>query len=291
MTDIMASPYKVAKDSPSRQLLWELSQIAISDQRDFYAQLDKENNERGALHRQALAEAAAQHDRVRRTAEQFREKLELQVQAERRKRDEEAQRELEKQRQEKIAQDQAASKRESERLRRAEAERKAAEAKQRAEIEVAEKQRAEKARKDQENARRQQEQQSIATKQKQQAEAAETKAREAAIAAQKARSAPVLQSQSVTVSQSAPSNQYPRNPQYEEEHGRYLEIHRRLKDLRRDMKTQAKHNTRLKSAMSEMRRTIIKNVGQIQEKIGDINNKGQVRAARSCHLCRANDNE
>ncbi len=284
MTDIMASPYKLAKDIPSRQLLWELSQIAISDQRDFYAHLDKENDERGALHRQALAEAAAQHDRVRRTAEQYREKLELQVQAERQKREEEAQRELENQRQEKVAQEEAAEKRECARLKRAEEERSATEAKQRAKNEASEKQRAAKAQQDQEDAHRRQEEQVNAAKQKQQAEAAEARVKEAARAAQKARVALVTQPSSDRTSSSTQSNQYPRNPQYEEEHGRYLVIHRRLKDLRRDMKTEADQNSRLKNAMSDMRREIRKSVGQIREKKGKNNNKEQVCVLIYCYL-------
>jgi len=275
MTDIMASPYKLAKDSPSKQLLWELSQLAISDQRDFYAHLDKENNERGALHLQALAEAAAQHDQVRRTAEQYRERLELQLQAERRKREEAAQKELEKQRQEKIAQEEAARNRETRRLKRVEEDRRAAEAKKRAENEVAEKKRAAKAQQDQEDTRRRQEEQ------KQRAEATEAKVKEAAIAAQKARVAPVRQPSSQPASSSAPSNQYPRNLQYEEEHSRCLEIHQRLKDLRRDMKTKANQDPRLKAAMSEMRREIRKSVGQIREKKGNNNNKDQVRVVIS----------
>lgn len=284
MTDIMASPYKLAKDSPSRQLLWELSQIAISDQRDFYAHLDKENDERGALHRQALAEAAAQHDRVRRTAEQYRERLELQVQAERHKREEEAQRDLEKQRQERVAQEEAAQRRASERLKRAEEERRAAEVKQRAEIEASERHRAAKAQQDQEEAHRQQEKQINVAKQKQQAEATKAKDKEAAIAAQKAQAALVTQRSAGSTSSSTPSNQYARNPQYEEEHGRYLGIHQRLKDLRRNMKIQANQNLRLRTAMSDMRREIRKSVGQIREKKGKNNNKDQVGVVTSFYL-------
>ncbi len=283
MTDIMASPYKLAKDSPSRQLLWELSQIAISDQRDFYAQLDKENDERRLLHRQALAEAAVQHDRVRRTAEQYREKLELQIQAERQKREEEAQRELEKQRQEQLAQEEAAKMRELQRLRRAEEERRAAEARQRADNEAAEKQRVAKARQDKEDAHRQQEDQINAAKRKQQAEANEAKDKEAAVAVQKARVAVITQPSSKPTLSATPSNKYPRHPQYEEEHGRYLRIHERLKDLRRNMKIHATQDTRLKNAMSEMRREIRKSVGQIREKKGNNNNKDQVRVAISCY--------
>ena len=83
----MTSPYKLAKDSPSRQLLWELGQLAISTQEGFYAHLDRESHEREALHQKALAAATAKHENVRRTAEQYQERLDEQIQAERKRRE------------------------------------------------------------------------------------------------------------------------------------------------------------------------------------------------------------
>ncbi len=70
----MESPYKRAADSPSRQLLWELGRLQLSEQERFYEKLDKDAEDRESEHRRALAEAAAEHERVRQTAEIEREK-------------------------------------------------------------------------------------------------------------------------------------------------------------------------------------------------------------------------
>ena len=48
----------MATDSPSRQLQWELQQLAISSQEQFIAQLGREDREREVLHRKALSEAS-----------------------------------------------------------------------------------------------------------------------------------------------------------------------------------------------------------------------------------------
>ena len=68
---VMSSPWRSAQDSPSRQLLWELSQLSVASNKDFYARLDRENQERELIHRKALAAAAAEHDRVREPARSY----------------------------------------------------------------------------------------------------------------------------------------------------------------------------------------------------------------------------
>ena len=73
--EIMSSPFKNALDSPSRQLLYELSRLGITAQEDFYARLDKESLEREAQHRNELAAAALAHEQVRRGAEIERARL------------------------------------------------------------------------------------------------------------------------------------------------------------------------------------------------------------------------
>lgn len=273
--EIMASPYKSAKDSPSRQLLWELGQLAISTQEGFYAHLDRESNEREALHQQALAAATAKHESVRRTAEQYRERLEEQIEAERKRRDDEEQRELEKLRREKVEQEIAERKRVVERAKTIELEEKRMAEVKRLEKEAADRRKAERERQDAETAKRQEEERKTAAQQKNEAAAAEVRAREAAVAAQKARSAPVVQAPAPIsapapvpaprAQQSSPTTQPIQNTQPEAEHSRYLEIHRALKEFRKFMTAQAKQNAQLKGAMGDMRREIKKSVGQLRD--------------------------
>ena len=276
--EIMTSPYKLAKDSPSRQLLWELGQLAISTQEGFYAHLDRESHEREALHQQALAAATAKHESVRRTAEQYRERLDAQIQAERKRRDDEEQRELEKLRREKVEQEIEERKREVERAKTIELEEKRIAEVKRVEKEAADRRKAERERQDAETAQRQEEERKKAARQKDEAAAAEVRAREAAVAAQNARSAPVIQAPAPIpaplVQQFTPATPPVQNTQPEAEHSRYLDIHRALKDLRKFMTAQAKQNAQLKGSMGDMRREIRKSVGQLRDGKGA--NKVQV---------------
>lgn len=276
--EIMTSPYKVAKDSPSRQLLWELGQLAISTQEGFYAHLDRESHEREALHQQALAAATVKHESVRRTAEQYRERLDAQIQAERKRRDDEEQRELEKLRREKVEQEIEERKRDVERAKTIELEEKRIAEVKRLEKEAADRKKAERERQDAETAKRQEEERQKAARQKDEAAAAEVRAREAAVAAQNARSAPVIQAPAPIpappVQQSTPATQPIQNTQPEAEHSRYLDIHRALKELRKFMTAQAKQNAQLKGSMGDMRREIRKSVGQLRDGKGA--NKVQV---------------
>lgn len=271
----MASPYKLAKDSPSRQLLWELGQLAISAQEGFYAHLDRESHEREALHQQALAAATAKHENVRRTAEQYRERLEEQIQAERRRREDEEQKELERLRREKVEQDIAQRRREVERAKAVEIEEKKIAEVKRLEQEAEDRRNAERERQIAEAARHQEEEREMAARQKDEVAAAEARARETAVAAQKARPKPVTQAPlsalapasapAPAVQQSTPTMQPIQATLLEAEHSRYLEIHRALKELRKFMTTQAKQNAQLKGAMGDMRREIRKSVGQLRD--------------------------
>ena len=269
--EIMTSPYKFAKDSPSRQLLWELGQLAISTQEGFYAHLDRESHERERLHQQALAAATAKHESVRRTAEQYWERLEEQIKADQIRRDEEEQRELETLRREKVEHEIAERKRVVERARTIELEEKRIAEVKRLEEEAADRRKAERERQDAEAAKRQQEELEKAARQKDEAKAAEVRARDAATAAQKARPAPVVKAPppipapAPRVQQSNPTTQSIRDTQLEAEHSRYLEIHSALKELRRFMTAQTKQNAQLKGAMGDMRREIRKSVGQLRD--------------------------
>lgn len=273
--EIMTSPYKFAKDSPSRQLLWELGRLAISDQEGFYAQLDRESHEREALHQQALAAATAKHENVRRTAEQYRERLEAQIQAELKSREDEEQRKVEKLRQEKVEREIADRKREVERAKTIESEEKRIAELKKLEKDAADRRRAERERQDAENAKRQEEERKRVARQRDEVVAAEVRAKEAAIIAQKARSAPVNQAPlpapapaatpTPSVQQSTVTTKPVRDTQLDVEHSRYLEIHRALKEFRKFMAAQAKQNTQLKGAMGDMRREIRKSVGQLRD--------------------------
>ncbi len=249
-----------------------LSQLAILTQQRFYDHLDHENEEREAEHRKALTEAAAEHDRVRRSAEQFREQLELQIHIERQREEEVVQEEIERQRKEKLARDEAAKKREIERAQAAELDaRKAAEA-EKAKVEALEQQRRDKERRDSEIARRLQQERDTQRAQQQERQAAEkqAKAQEAAATTQVSSSAPTAQPSSQLSTTSASSV-------HETEHARYKQIHKNLKELRKFMTDQARQNAELKNVMGEMRRGIKKSVGQIREGKVKGQNTKQVR--------------
>ena len=269
--EIMTSPYKLAKDSPSRQLLWELGRLAVSTQEDFYAHLDRESHEREALHQQALAAATAKHENVRRTAEQYRERLEEQIEAERKRREDEQQRELEELRRQKVERDIDERKRDVERAKMIEIEEKRIAEVKKLEDEAVDRRNAERERQDAETVKRREEERKKAAQKKDEIVAAEVRAREADIASQKARSAPISQAPVsapapiTPAHQSTPVTQPVQDIRSEAEHSRYLEIHGALKELRKFMTAQAKQNARLKEAMGDMRREIRKSVGQLRD--------------------------
>ncbi|KAL9101704.1 MAG: hypothetical protein Q9163_003069 [Psora crenata] len=268
--EVMSSPYKNAPDSPSRQLLYELNQLSISAQEGFYAQLDREAEERDSLHKKALAAAAEQHERVRKSVELERQRLDARIQAERDKRDAEARRELDQRRKEKVEREIEEQRREVERAKAIEAEQKKLAEIKRSEREEKE---ARKARREQENAvainkAREQED---ATKQS--PDPAQARSQLALETAQTKVSLNHESMSSTVVSTVQPkvqpvttlSEQTAHDPRVETEHNRYLEIHRRLKDFRKFMTAQAKEDKQLKTAMGDMRREITKCVGQLTE--------------------------
>lgn len=264
MLDVMESPYKRAPDSPSRQLLWELSRLSIRTQQEFQEKLDKDADSREAAHRAALTKAAAEHERIRKGAEKERERIEAQIQAERKAREDEQQREIDRLRQEEAERELAERRRETERAERAKAlqaeEKRAAEL--RAAKEAAERQRAEKAAQElaaeAEAAKKAAAQQELARR----TEEEQAKAQEAAEARERSRVA-----QATAVVPPASNGPFATaaavNPTEEAEHRRYLEIHRKLKDFRKYMVEQSKHNAELKKRMGDFRRTIRKCVGQL----------------------------
>lgn len=281
--ETMASPYKTPIDNPSRQLLHELSRLSLVMHDDFYERLDKENKLREADHRNALASAAAEHSRIRRSAEIEREKLELQLDAERRRREAEETRELEKRRQEKADRD-AEERREAARKRQEKIDRDVAE--NRREDELAELQRrriaeeqkiqeVKKAKKDQDDAelkRRLKVVQDAEARKK-----AEQSANQAAKGAQRQQQStqhlPTNLQNSNSLPRTAPL--VPGDPKVEAEHENYIKIHRNLKRLREMVKQGVQHDSKLKERIGDMRREIKKCVGQL------ISGKGANKAPAS----------
>ncbi|KAL9582359.1 MAG: hypothetical protein Q9212_003339 [Teloschistes hypoglaucus] len=273
---IKESPGRPAKDSPSRQLLRELSRLSITRQEDWYEQLDRESKERAAIHKNALAIALARHEQVRKDAEAERDQI-LQLEQERRKA--EARLQEERQRQALADLEQAERRLVAERAeaaaraeRAATQEREAEEARQRAEKDL----------RDAEEAKVKKESQEAEIRRKVEAEResreAERKSKEAAIAAihsDRSTESTIL----TTVNDHPITSQAPaQSAQRENEHQRYLQIHKTLKEMRAFMLNQAQQNPKLKSRMGDMRREIKKSIGQLREGKG-LNSKPNAQQA------------
>ena len=266
---ITSSPWRSAQDSPSRQLLWELSRISIASNRDFYARLDRENQERELLHRKALAAAAAEHDRVRESAELACKELQIQVENERRRREEEQRRQLELKKQEQVESElEAKKRREEDRARTAELEARKAEEERKAEAAAVA--RAKKAEQDQKAA----EEERI-NKEKQNAEmqrriASLQSAKSTPPSAPTASTTnssitkPLVQPPAPAVVANAAPAQLPNASELLSEHEHYIAIHRECKTLRTFMADEARKSPELKTAMGNMRREIRKSCGQLR---------------------------
>ena len=277
----MSSPYKSAVDSPSRQLLWELSRFGISDQEEFNARLDRECHEREVIHRNALAAAVAHHTRVREGAENARRELELRIETERQRREDEERRELRKRELE--AEKQLAERRaETERLRVAQLERQ----KQEQARKDAETARLQKEKKDREDASAKKDlerKDAIARQQAQEAREVERKANEAKIIEEKRRAASAQASTLInTKAPSPPSSSVRIHPAREVEHQRYRTIHKYLKDLRQFVVAESKKTGEVKQSLGDIRRQIKKSVGQLT--IGQNANRQPVGHPNSCEF-------
>ncbi|KAL8755051.1 MAG: hypothetical protein Q9199_003922 [Rusavskia elegans] len=251
------SPWKAAKDSPSRQLLWELSRLALAEQEESLERLDQACRERGAVLKSALDEAVARHDKVRKDAEAEGARIEQERQQAKARREAEHRQQEERERQAEAERERAARQ-------RAAAERAERAATQEREAEQA-RVKAEKDRQDAQKAKAKREEEEAADRRKAEEE---RKAKEAAVAAAAAqRSIPRTQPALSTTGQPvAITSQRTRlDPEREKEHQRYLEIHKTLKELRHFMDQQSKQNPTLKAKMGDMRRGLRKSVGQLRE--------------------------
>ena len=270
----MGTPYKRAPDSPSRQLLWELHMIAITAQDSFTTRLRREEKEREALHNEALAAAAAKHERVRREAEMEQQQMEEKIEAQRRQREEVLRRELEEQRyQKELAERQLEAARQqaaAEHQKQLAAAEKAAQdardhqAAEQARIVAVEAKKREAEAAAAEEQQRRQDEEAVAAKAKQEAATAlQAKTKQNALLAlqkAKAQSAGVQIEASRTATRSGAANI---SSGCKARHARYIQIHQELKQLRKTMSAKFKEAPNLKVAVNDMRRAITKSVGQL----------------------------
>ena len=281
----MSSPYKQGSDSPSRQLLWELSHLGIKNQEEFYARLDQQSHEREIIHRNALAAAVAQHTRVRESAENARRELELRIENERQRREEEERRELREREQEKAERElyqkraEAAERElyqkraEAERFRQAQLEREKREQAVK-DAEAARKQLEEKVRKDDATRKEAERKSAVAKQQALEAREAERKANEAKAVEARSRVLTQASTQNATTVRPTAVLSTSAQPEREAEHQRYLAIHKNLKQLRKFVVAESKKHDELKQNMGDIRRQIRKSIGQLT--IGQNANKKPV---------------
>ncbi|KAL8798971.1 MAG: hypothetical protein Q9182_006249 [Xanthomendoza sp. 2 TL-2023] len=273
---LAGSLWKTAQDSPSRQLLWELNRLVLSEQEESFQRLDRESQQREAAHKNALAEAIARHDKVRNDAEAERDRHERQQQQERAQREEEQRQQAEREKQAELERERAAKRRLAEQ----------AEAAARAERAATQEREAEEAREKAEKDRR--EARAVQEKKEEQ-EAADRKRvseeRKAKIENSAAAARPTPTSKTIQSATSEPAantlSKITLDPGREAEHQRYLGIHQTLKELRKFMMQQAKQNPALKEKMGDMRRELRKSVGQLREGKGKNTPQVSARTATS----------
>ncbi|KAK7721564.1 hypothetical protein SLS57_005244 [Botryosphaeria dothidea] len=263
------------QDSPSRQLLLEFSRMLIDSDRKFHSELDRAGAEQEKKHLEALAAAAAEHERVRQSAERVAEKFRLEVERERRRREEHEHRELERIRQENARIEAERRQRQIDDVKRQEAEQRRAAEEARALAEAEERLRKQKAQEEADAAKRQAEREDRERREKEDSAAA-------AAAAQKARAEETIRVQqqpaptqptqtngaaraAAPVAQRAVSNSPLMSSQAEREatHKEYLEIHQRLKVFRKNFQNEIKNNPALKKVAGDLRRSMRMRMGQL----------------------------
>ncbi|KAI9735275.1 MAG: hypothetical protein M1834_001866 [Cirrosporium novae-zelandiae] len=262
-----SSPWKGLRDSPSRQLLIDLSRLQIAKTLNFQEQLDELGRRRAEGHKKALSAASLDHDSVRSAAETLLAELAAKQEAERRKVEEGRLAALRKRQEEERKRHEAerlraeaeAEAKVQEEIRRQEQQRKAAETRKQQEeqaLQQAERARVEKAKADAEAAAEESRKQEVRKRELSMAQAKEAEAI-AQIQAQK-------KGQPITLSPEKwpePGAHIPDRKR--QEHERYLEIHKHLKEFREWMNQQRKAKHPATEKMSDWRREITKRVGQV----------------------------
>ncbi|USP74374.1 uncharacterized protein yc1106_01648 [Curvularia clavata] len=251
-------------ESPNRKLALEFNlRLSISDSQ-FNEKLDQDAAQRAKRHAEQLAYAAEEHERVFRSAKLEIERLALEEEQARLRREEQQRREIERLREEKAREEQLAQRR-------------ALEAKQREE--EAARQAAEHQKKLQEAEARikaQKEQEAAAERQKKEKEAADRKSAEAAAAAaaaadekarQQAAQPPAPQPTAAPSQQAAPkpaTSAPAPTGDFEQIHNQYLQLHQRMKEFRKAFfEEHKKPSSPLKAPVGDARRALRTRLGQI----------------------------
>lgn len=287
----------------SSTLLEELSQLLIDDDRAFRKELDDQSLKQQKLHVEALEKALAQHEAVRRSAEQMHEKIQIEIEAERKRQEAEAERQLdearriaaqqEQQRQEERQARETALKRQQEQV----AQRAAAKKKEEEEAEQA-RQRAAKEKEDAERkAREQAEAQKAAQEQKADAEKQAAAAAAASAAAPTPTQAATSQANGIgaagpcsTTLTEAPARLLPTGivtatSERDAINQAYREIHKKLKDVRKQVEELGRLDSNFKELMSGASREITQTVGQLNMANKSVNAQKVRRIGIVSQLC------
>jgi nucleoporin GLE1 len=239
----------------------ELSRLRVNADDEFLVQLEKNAAEAEKRHVGALAAAAAEHQRIRQSAEAARAKHEELIRQERIRRKEEEQRELDKLRKERADKELAQRRWEAEQVQKEEAEaRKHTEA-VRVRAEAESRRRAEQERHQREQAaheRQRLEKEALARREQDDRAREELRVREDQ---QKEQQNVQIQPHNANLRQS--SRTAPSSNAEQSVHTQNLEMHRKLKELRRVMVDQGKQHPSLKKQVGDWRREIRKRVGQL----------------------------
>lgn len=277
--------------SPSRQLLEEFSRMLINDERAFRQSLDEQSAAQQKLHLEALDRALAKHEEVRESAERTRERVELELEKERRRQIEEEHRAVEKARRDLEEQRIAQERRRLEELKAQEEEKKKAEELKREQDAVRERQ--EKAKQEQDETKRRAElrQKEEELKKAQQPKPLPNGTTPASVPAasspapappstavpQTSQPAPVAKptppapqpaaasAQAVQPDSNLPDGLVSSMQEREAIHRQYLDLHKRLKQMREQVTEQAKQVPGLKNQLSDWRRAIKKCCGQLSK--------------------------
>ena len=259
--------------------------MLINDNRAFKRSLDEQTAAQQKLHLEALDRALAKHEEVRTSAERARERVELELEKERRRREDEerkavekARRDLEDQERQRQLDEQRA--REEERKRQETLRREQDDAERREEAQKQQEQEAKASRdrqvKEDADRRAQQEAEAKANadqaekeKQKapQQSQAPRLQLNGAASSGPSASTGavPTAPSQSSQIPTTIPQGLVSTLEDRQSIHNRYLDLHKRLKQMRAHVLEECKKVPGLKNQVSEWRRAIQKCCGQLSK--------------------------
>lgn len=287
-----------SQGSPTATLLQEFSRVVLDDDRSFRKALDTQDAEQERLHREALRRSLAEHEAVRQAAERARERVELEIERARSERVDLEKRELEEARRQAAESEAAAKQRQLDELKRIEQQRQRVAALEREKadterrIEAQKKQEAEdaaaklKAEKDQEEADRKAREEAAAKKREQEAQA-QAQAQKPQPPAQQPNGITPASSVAPQVTETKPPQQsIPTQSnippglastveQREAIHNSYLELHKRLKQMREYVSNECKKDARMKTQLGDWRRQIRACIGQ-QSKVDKVGNKTSV---------------